>query len=121
MRELIDYGRKLEGLARHAGVHAAGVVVADEALENLVPLCRQADSDEIITQWDGPTCDQVGLMKMDFLGLRTLSILQRARDLVRQRTGTDHEPDSLPLDDPAVLDLFRRGRPTGCSSSSPTA
>jgi DNA polymerase-3 subunit alpha len=113
VRALIDYGRKLEGLARHAGVHAAGVVVADEALENLVPLCRQADSDEVITQWDGPTCDRAGLMKMDFLGLRTLSILQRARELVRQRTGQDLEPDSLPLDDPAVLDLFRRAQTDG--------
>ncbi|MCJ7543989.1 MAG: DNA polymerase III subunit alpha [Phycisphaerae bacterium] len=113
VRQLIDYGRKLEGLARHAGVHAAGVVVADEALETLVPLCRQADSDEVITQWDGPTCDRAGLMKMDFLGLRTLSILQRARELVRQRTGRDHEPDTLPLDDPEVLDLFRRGQTDG--------
>ena len=113
MRELIDYGRKLEGLARHAGVHAAGVVVADEPLENLVPLCRQADSDEVITQWDGPTCDNVGLMKMDFLGLRTLTILQRARELVRQRTGQDLDPDGLPLDDPEVLDLFRRGQTDG--------
>ena len=113
VRQLIDYGRKLEGLARHAGVHAAGVVVADEPLENLVPLCRQADSDEAITQWDGPTCDHAGLMKMDFLGLRTLSILQRARELVHARTGRDLPPDSLPLDDQDVLDLFRRGQTDG--------
>ncbi|MGA2266144.1 MAG: DNA polymerase III subunit alpha [Phycisphaerae bacterium] len=113
VRELLDYGRKLEGLARHAGVHAAGVVVADEPLENLVPLYRQADSDEVITQWDGPTCDTIGLMKMDFLGLRTLTVLQRCRDLVRAKTGKDFEPDRLPLDDAATLELFRRGQTEG--------
>jgi DNA polymerase-3 subunit alpha len=113
VRELIDYGKALEGLARHAGVHAAGVVVADEPLENLVPLCKQADSDDIITQWDGPTCDKAGLMKMDFLGLRTLSILQRARRLVLARTGKDVDPEQLPLDDQEVFDLFRRGQTDG--------
>ncbi len=114
VRELLDAGRKLEGLARHAGVHAAGVVVADEPLENIVPLCRQADSEEVITQWDGDTCAyKIGLMKTDFLGLRTLTILQRARELVRSRTGKDLEPDSLPLDDQAVLELFRRGQTEG--------
>ena len=85
VHDLIEYGKTLEGLARHAGVHAAGVIVADEPLENIVPLCKQADSEDSITQWDGPTCEKVGLMKMDFLGLRTLTIIQRARDLVRAR------------------------------------
>ena len=87
VREVIDFGQKLEGLCRHAGIHAAGVVIAEEPLENLVPLCRQADSDDAITQWDGPTCEKAGLMKMDFLGLRTLTILQRAVDLVAGGVG----------------------------------
>jgi len=114
VRKLIDYGRKLEGLTRHAGVHAAGVIVASEPLEMIVPLCKQADSDEVITQWDGDTCAyKIGLMKMDFLGLRTLTIIQRARELVRSRTGQDIEPDSLPLDDQQVLELFRRGQTDG--------
>jgi len=113
MRELIDHGRKLEGLARHAGVHAAGVVIADEPLENIVPLCRQAESEDVLTQWDGPTCDRVGLMKMDFLGLRTLTVLQRARELVRAATGRDLDPDKLPLDDPQVYALFCRGETDG--------
>jgi DNA polymerase III alpha subunit/REP element-mobilizing transposase RayT len=85
IQSLIDYGMSLEGLARHAGVHAAGVIIADEPLENIVPLCRQSDSEDAITQWDGPTCDNIGLMKMDFLGLRTLTIIQRARELVAAR------------------------------------
>ncbi|MCD6303890.1 MAG: DNA polymerase III subunit alpha, partial [Planctomycetes bacterium] len=113
VREMIDYGRKLEGLARHAGVHAAGVIVCDEPLEDLVPLCTQGDSDELITQWDGPTCEKVGLMKMDFLGLRTLTTIQRARELVRRRTGRDIDPEKLPLDDPKVYEIFRTGQTDG--------
>ena len=113
VRQLIDYGRSLEGLARHSGVHAAGVIIAQEPLEGLVPLCRQGDSEGAITQWDGPTCEAVGLMKMDFLGLRTLTIVRRARDLVRDRTGEDVDPETIPLDDPTVYDLFKLGRTDG--------
>ncbi len=114
VHELIDHGMKLEGLARHSGVHAAGVVVASEPLENLVPLCRQGDSDDAITQWDGETCAfKIGLMKMDFLGLRTLSILQRARELVAETTGRTIDLENLPLDDQEVLDVFRSGRTAG--------
>jgi len=106
VHDLIEHGRALEGLARHSGVHAAGVIVSPEPLEDLIPLCRQAASEDVITQWDGPTCEKLGLMKMDFLGLRTLSIIQRARELVRDRTGQDVDPEQLPLDDPAVYDLL---------------
>ncbi|MFA6132681.1 MAG: DNA polymerase III subunit alpha [Phycisphaerae bacterium] len=113
VHNLLDYGRSLEGLARHAGVHAAGVIVADEPLENIVPLCKQADSDEAITQWDGPTCDKAGLMKMDFLGLRTLTIVARAAKLVAAATGAEVDPEQLPLDDQKVLELFRRGQTDG--------
>ena len=113
VRTLFEHALKLEGLSRHAGVHAAGVIVADEPLENIVPLCRQADSEEAITQWDGPTCDKIGLMKMDFLGLRTLTTLQRARELVNQATGKDLDPEALPLDDDGVLELFRLGQTDG--------
>jgi len=112
VHDLIDYGLRLEGLARHAGVHAAGVIVCDEPLMDLVPLYRQGDND-VITQWDGPTCDKIGLMKMDFLGLRTLTTIQRARDLVRQRTGRDIDPEKLPLDDAKTFELFRKGETDG--------
>ncbi|MHB1158310.1 MAG: DNA polymerase III subunit alpha [Phycisphaerales bacterium] len=82
IRQLLDTAGKLEGMARHSSVHAAGVVIATQPLDNIVPLCKQANSDDAITQWDGPTCEKVGLLKMDFLGLRTLSIVQRAKDLI---------------------------------------
>jgi DNA polymerase-3 subunit alpha len=108
-RRLVDLARSLEGLARHAGVHAAGVVVCDEPLEGLIPLCRQADKPDVITQWDGPTCEKVGLMKMDLLGLKTLSVIQRARELVRRKTGKDIDPDALDLKDDSVYAMFRCG------------
>jgi len=113
VRELFEHAMKLEGLARHAGVHAAGVVVADEPLENLVPLYKQPDSDDTITQWDGETCMKAGLLKMDFLGLRTLTILQRARELAAEQAGTDVDPEKIPLEDEKVFDLFREGRTEG--------
>ena len=113
VRQLIEYARGLEGLARHAGVHAAAVIIAQQPLENLIPLCKQADSDNAITQWDGPACGKIGLMKIDFLGLRTLTILQRARELVHQTTGGDIDPEKIPLDDQKVFELFRQGKTDG--------
>jgi len=113
VREIIDYGLRLEGMNRHAGVHAAGVIVCDEPLETFLPLCKQADSEDAITQWDGKMCELAGAMKMDFLGLRTLTIIQRARELVAGRSGKDLDPEALPLDDADVYALFRRGETDG--------
>ena len=85
IKGVYETARRLEGLARHAGVHAAGVIVATQPLDNIVPLykapgSKNANGEEIIvTQWDGPTCEKVGLLKMDFLGLRTLSIIERGK------------------------------------------
>ncbi len=84
-RQLLDTAIRLEGLARHSGIHAAGVVVATEPLENIVPLHKAGHGDDlpVCTQWDGPTCEKMGLLKVDFLGLRTLSVIERCRQLVR--------------------------------------
>ncbi len=95
LKATYDTARRLEGLARHAGVHAAGVIVATQPLDNIVPLYRAPGSggkggeDVVVTQWDGPTCEKVGLLKMDFLGLRTLSIIERGKLLVRQSLNED--------------------------------
>jgi len=110
---LIDRSLSLEGLNRHVGVHAAGVVICDQPLDNLLPLYRQSDSPDAVTQWDGATCGKIGMMKMDFLGLRTLTIIQRARELVKAGTGVDIDPENIPLDDQRVFDLFRRGETDG--------
>jgi DNA polymerase-3 subunit alpha len=86
VRQLLDNAIQLEGHTRHAGVHAAGVIVATRPLNEIVPLYKQpgTDASEIITQWDGPTCEKMGLLKMDFLGLRTLSVIERAKKLIRE-------------------------------------
>ncbi|MBX3402690.1 MAG: DNA polymerase III subunit alpha [Phycisphaeraceae bacterium] len=86
LRALIDNARTIEGQARHASVHAAGVIVATRPLHEIVPLYKQsgAAEHEVVTQWDGPTCEKVGLLKMDFLGLRTLSVIERAKKLIRE-------------------------------------
>jgi len=94
-KKLIDTSRKLEGMARHASVHAAGVVVATQPLDNIVPLYKAPGSDDIITQWDGPTCEKVGLLKMDFLGLRTLSTVQRAIDLIENTLDRDTQLQAI--------------------------
>src|SRR5690606_3286480 len=83
-RKLIDIAKRLEGMSRHPGVHAAGVIIATQPLDNIVPLYQPSGSDQVVTQWDGPTCEKVGLLKMDFLGLRTLSIIERAKLLISQ-------------------------------------
>jgi len=113
IREVIEIGKKLEGLSRHASVHAAGVVIADQPLENFLPLYKAPDSDDIITQFDGPTVEKVGLLKMDFLGLRTLTTIERARQLVKVGKGIDVDPDGIDLADPEVLRLFAEGRTRG--------
>ena len=113
VRKIIDISRKIEGLARHAGVHAAGVVVADQPLDDFLPLYKPAGDEQIVTQFDGPTVEKVGLLKMDFLGLRTLTTLERARQLVRQGKGLDIDLEKLDLNDPQVYALFARGETKG--------
>jgi DNA polymerase-3 subunit alpha len=113
-RQVIDIGKRLEGLARHASVHACGVVIADEPLTNFLPLYKQADSDEIITQFEGPMVEKVGLLKMDFLGLKTLSVIQRAVDLVEQIHSKKINIESIDITDPKVFsEVFAKGRTKG--------
>ncbi len=110
---VIDICKRLEGLVRHASVHAAGVVVAEEPLTNYIPLYKPAAADDIITQFEGPTVEKVGLLKMDFLGLKTLSVLQRARKLVKENHDIDIDLEKLNLKDPKVLAIFANGRTKG--------
>jgi DNA polymerase-3 subunit alpha len=111
VKELIDIARRLEGIARHASVHAAGVVMADAPLVNYVPLCRVGD--DVTTQWDMDVVAKVGLLKMDFLGLRTLTTMQRAVDLTKRHHGVEIDLEKIPLDDPKVYGLFQRGETRG--------
>ncbi len=113
IREVIDICKKLEGLTRHASVHAAGVVVAEEPLTNYIPLYKAPGSDDIITQFDGPTVEKVGLLKMDFLGLKTLSVLEGARKLVKENHDQDIDLQAIDITDPKVFELFAAGRTKG--------
>ena len=110
-RRLIDYSLVLEGLARHASTHAAGVVITPEELTNYVPLYKTKEGD-ITTQYDMKSLEDVGLLKMDFLGLRTLTVIQKAVDAVKAR-GIEVDIDAIPLDDLKVYDVFARGETIG--------
>jgi len=112
-KKVIDISKKLEGLARHASVHAAGVVIADEPLTNFVPLYKPPGTEDITTQFEGPMVEKVGLLKMDFLGLKTLSVLERARQLVEQIHGKKIDLDKLDLNDKKVFALFAAGKTKG--------
>jgi DNA polymerase-3 subunit alpha len=113
LHRVIDFARRLEGLARHASIHAAGVVVADQPLDTLVPLYKPSDSKEVTTQFEGPTVEKVGLLKMDFLGLRTLSQMHLTLKLVQRHHGVTIDLDALDLTDPRVYALLARGETRG--------
>jgi DNA polymerase-3 subunit alpha len=111
-RRLFDLGERLEGVSRHAGVHAAGVLIAPRPLVEYLPLYRNSN-DEITTQFEMKSVDRMGLLKMDFLGLITLTILDDALAFVEKRTGKKPDLGAIPLDDPEVYRLFAEGRTDG--------
>jgi DNA polymerase-3 subunit alpha len=113
IRELIDLAMKIEGLARNVGTHAAAVVIADKPLSEYVPLCRVSGKQDVITQWSMNDVEASGLLKMDFLGLRNLTILSKAVDLIEQTTGKRIDPLKFPLDDKATYALLQRGETKG--------
>src|SRR6185369_13716599 len=109
IKRLIDTARGVEGVARHAGTHAAGVVVADQPLTNYVPLQRATRGDSAMTQYDMKVLDKIGLLKMDFLGLANLTMLAKALDNIRQTRGIELDLANLPLDDPLTYAMLSRG------------
>ena len=115
-REIVDTARALEGLRREDSVHAAGVVIGDAPLVNYLPLKLSKDSKDdsrrIVTQFDMHGVEKLGLLKMDFLGLRNLSVIEDTLALLR-RTGLELDIDHVPLDDQAVYEMLRRGDTTG--------
>jgi len=112
-RNVIEIGKRLEGLARHASVHACGVVIADEPLTNFVPLYRDPKSSDIVTQYEGPLVDKIGLLKMDFLGLRTLSVIQHTIDLVESTHGKKIDIEKIDITDQKVFEIFASGKTKG--------
>jgi len=110
-RELWEYALKLEGLNRNVGIHAAGIVIGDRELDEHVPLTR-GNEGEVVTQYDMGAITDVGLLKMDFLGLKNLTVIHEAVRHIR-RTKPDFDVDLIPLDDPATFDLLNRGDTLG--------
>jgi DNA polymerase-3 subunit alpha len=109
--KIVEVGSRLEGLTRHASLHAAGVVIAPRAIEELVPLYKTS-KDEIVTQWDKDVVESLGLLKMDFLGLRTLTVIDDTLKTLAH-LGTPLDLDEVPLDDAGVYRLFCEGRTNG--------
>jgi len=113
VRELVDLAMRIEGLARNIGTHAAAVVIADKPLTEYVPLCRVSGKQDVITQWPMGDVEAAGLLKMDFLGLRNLTILSKVVLLIEQTTGKTIDPLKFPLDDKKTYGLLQRGETKG--------
>ncbi len=112
IKELIDISKRLEGTTRHASTHAAGVVIAPQPLTDLVPLFK-GNTGDVTTQFDMKGCERIGLLKMDFLGLRTLTLIDNCVKAVEAQTGTHVDPAEIPLDDPHTFELFAAGKTSG--------
>ncbi|MFN2603927.1 MAG: DNA polymerase III subunit alpha [Gemmatimonadaceae bacterium] len=120
-RELLDFAIALEGLSRHSGVHAAGIVIAPGPLDEYVPIMTQnskgsgggSEENVVVTQYDMDALEKVGMLKIDFLGLTTLTVIDDALKSIHARTGSTPDLDSIPLDDPSVYRLLRAGKTTG--------
>ncbi|HVX41103.1 MAG TPA: DNA polymerase III subunit alpha [Gemmatimonadaceae bacterium] len=120
-RQLLDYAMALEGLSRHTGVHAAGVVIAPGPVDEYVPICTQSskgagsgdDESVIVSQYDMTCLEHAGMLKMDFLGLTTLTVIHDALVAIEQRTGEKIDIDAVPIDDAKVYQMLRAGRTVG--------
>jgi DNA polymerase-3 subunit alpha len=110
---IIRTAKKLEGSIRNTGIHACGVVITPDDITNYVPVKIDKNSDMLVSQFDNSVAEDAGLLKMDFLGLKTLTIIKHAIEQVKQTKGIDINPDDIPLDDKATYELFQRGETVG--------
>ncbi len=113
VRTIYETARGLEGLIRNAGVHACAVIMSSEPLTDVIPLWKRPQDGAIITGWDYPSCEAIGLLKMDFLGLRNLTIIGDALENIQANRGIEVVPELLPLDDAATYELLSRGDTLG--------
>jgi DNA polymerase-3 subunit alpha len=113
VKKIIDTGRGIEGLIRTTGVHACAVILSSAPLLDLIPLHKRDKDGVIITGFDYPSCEDIGLIKMDFLGLRNLGIIDHAIKIIKENRGVEVNTEEIPLDDPATYDLLARGDTLG--------
>jgi DNA polymerase-3 subunit alpha len=111
--QVLREAEKLEGSVRNTGVHAAGIIIAPYDLTDIVPVAVAKDSDLLVTQYDGRVIEDAGVIKMDFLGLKTLTILKDALRLIKQNHGVEIDIDYIPLDDKETFELYQRGDTNG--------
>src|SRR5438445_10268059 len=111
-KQLFEYGKILEGLSRNAGVHAAGGVIADRDLTEYIPLCRDVKGNDVISQYPMGPLNDLGLLKMDFLGLTTLTVIEDTLSLIHKRE-PDFSLEKIPLDDPATFSINNRSEKNG--------
>jgi DNA polymerase-3 subunit alpha len=111
--ELIQNAKKLEGSIRNTGIHACGVVITPDDITKYVPVTTAKDSDLLVTQYDNSVAESAGLLKMDFLGLKTLTIINDAIVMIKENHGVEIDPDTIPLDDKKTYELFQRGETVG--------
>lgn len=107
--DVLRQARKLEGTVRNTGIHAAGIIIAPNDLSTILPVSTSKDSDLLITQYEGKIIEDAGVIKMDFLGLRNLTIIKECLRLIKQNHGIDIDIDAIPLDDAKTYELFQRG------------
>lgn len=112
VRELFEFGKKLEGIARNSSTHAAGVVISADSLDDHVPV-QNSNEEGFVTQYDKDNIEELGLLKMDFLGLRTLTVMGDALKLIRANRGIDLDLDAIPLDDKDACDILTKGDTSG--------
>lgn len=112
-RHILDAARAIEGITRNESVHAAGVVICREPLHYYTPLKKDTKGDAIVTQYEGTVIAELGLLKMDFLGLRTLTVIAKAIRNIEKNHGVVIDPDTIPIDDPVTFDLLQRGDTSG--------
>jgi len=111
--QTLKYAEVLEGSVRQTGVHACGIIIGKDSLDNYIPLCTAKDTELYATQYDGSHVESVGLLKMDFLGLKTLSIIRDAIENIKKSKGIEINIETLPLDDEKTFGLFSNGETTG--------
>jgi DNA polymerase-3 subunit alpha len=111
--QVLHEAERLEGSVRNTGIHAAGIIIAPRDLTELIPVCIAKDSPLWVTQIEGNIIEDAGVIKMDFLGLKTLSILKNALELIRQNHGISIEIDEIPLDDKKTFELYQKGETNG--------
>ena len=113
VKKLLDLAQKVEGCARHTSIHAAGVVISPTPLTDFTPIQRETGGDRIITQYEMHAVETAGVLKMDFLGIRNLSILGKAVEIVEKTTGEIIDVYTLPLDDKLTFEMLARGETMG--------